>query len=193
MKTKFKGIKTASEYKRGEIAVNVIRLIGAGIAMGAAVAAPNVVQIIDMFDPKGHAERNRIWKAIKYLEERERVRIEDADGERIVMLTGAGKILLNDLVIEELQIDTPRMWDRKWRIVMFDIPMYRSRIRIPFREKLQDLGFLMYQKSVFVYPFECRNEVIAVAEHYGVREHIRYLTVEEMSNMREFVKKFDLV
>jgi CRISPR-associated endonuclease Cas2 len=85
------------------------------------------------------------------------------------------------------------MWDRKWRVVMFDIPMYKSRNRIPFREKIQDLGFAMYQKSVFVYPYECREEVLTVAEHYEVREYIRYLIVEEMSNMREFVKKFDLL
>lgn len=193
MKTKFRGIKTAAEYKRGEIAINVVRLIGAGVVLGAVIAAPNVVQIIDMFDPKGHTQRNRIWKAIKYLEEQERIKIEEIDGKRVVMLTQSGKLLLNDLTIEELQIETPRMWDRKWRVVMFDIPMFRSRTRIPFREKLQDLGFEMYQKSVFVYPHECRKEVLAVAEHYGVRDYIRYLTVEEMSNMREFVRKFDLV
>ena len=191
--TKFKGIKTAAEYKRGEIAVNILRLVGAGVVMGAAIMAPNVVQVVEMFDPKGRTQRNRIWKTIKYLEEHERLQIEEISGERILTLTTRGKLQLDNLAIEELQIRVPRIWDRKWRIVMFDIPMYKSRTRIPFREKLQDLGFEPYQKSVFVYPHECREEVLAIAEHYGVRDHIRYLTAEEMSHMREFVKKFDLL
>lgn len=193
MATKFKGIKTAAEYRRGEIARDILRLIGAGAVMGAVVAAPNVAQLLDMFDPKGRAQRNKIWKAIKYLESQERIRIAEEKGERTLVLTRQGQVALDELSIEELRVQPPRTWDRKWRIVMFDIPMYKSRNRIPFRAKIQDLGFEMYQKSVWVYPYECRQEVLMVAEHYEVREYIRYLTVEEMSNMREFVKKFDLL
>ena len=193
MKSKFKGIKTATEYKRGEIALDILRLVGAGVIMGAAVAAPNVFQVLGMFDPKGPEQRNRIWKTIKYLESKERVQIEERNGERILILTKRGKMVLDDVVIADIEIQRPRIWDQKWRIVMFDIPMHRLRTRIPFREKLQDLGFAMYQKSVFVYPYECREEIAAVAEHYGVRDHVQYLTVEEMSNMREYVRKFDLL
>ncbi len=193
MATKFKGIRTAAEYRRGEITRDILRLIGAGVVLGTAVVAPNVVQVLDVFDPKGRAQRNKIWKAIKYLESQERIRITEEDGERRLSLTNRGKVALHELSIDELSVQHPRMWDRKWRIVMFDIPMYKSRNRIPFREKIQDLGFAMYQKSVWVYPYECREEVLMVAEHYEVREYIRYMTVEEMSNMREFVKKFDLL
>lgn len=193
MTTKFKGIRTAAEYRRGEITRDILRLIGTGVVLGTAVVAPNVVQVLDVFDPKGRAQRNKIWKAIKYLESQERIRITEEDGERRLSLTNRGKEALHELSIDELSVQHPRMWDRKWRIVMFDIPMYKSRNRIPFREKIQDLGFAMYQKSVWVYPYECREEVLMVAEHYEVREYIRYMTVEEMSNMREFVKKFDLL
>ena len=193
MKTKFKGIKTAAEYKRGEITWDILRLVGAGVVIGTAIVAPNVVQVLDMFDPKGRAQRNKIWKAIKYLEEQERVEIEEINGERVIKLTRKGKIALDDLAIDELQVDNPSLWDRKWRVVLFDIPMHKSRTRVPFREKIQDLGLEMYQKSVFVYPYECRHEVMAVAEFYGVREYVCYMTVEQMSNMREFVRKFDLL
>lgn len=193
MATKFKGIKTAAEYRRGEITRDILRLIGAGVVLGTAVAAPNVMQVLDMFDPKGRAQRNKIWKAIKYLESQERIRITNQDGERMLVLTKRGQVALNELSIEELSVKPPRMWDRKWRVLMFDIPMYKSRNRIPFRAKIQDLGFAMYQKSVWVYPYECREEVLLIAEHYEVREYVRYMTVEEMSNMREFVKKFDLL
>lgn len=192
-KTIFKGIKKAEEYRRGEIAHDILRLVGAGVLMGAVVIAPNVAQVVDMFDPKGRTQRNRIWKAIKNLEQQERLRIEYKNGERYLVLTKRGQIALNDIAIEDLTIDPPRMWDRKWRIVMFDIPMHHSRARIPFREKLQDLGFETYQKSVFVHPFECREVVLTIAEHYGVRDFIRYMVAEEISHMREFVRKFDLL
>ena len=193
MKSKFKGIKTASEYRRGELSRDILRLIGAGVIVGTAIVAPNVLQVVDMFDPKGRAQRNRIWKAIKYLEECERITFVERDGERIVLLTKNGKVALDALSIDELSLQPSRMWDRKWRMVMFDIPMYKARARVPFREKLRDLGFEMYQKSVFVYPYECREEILAVAEYFDVREHVSYMLVEDMTHMREYVLKFDLL
>src|ERR1043166_9676937 len=68
-RTKFKGIKTATEYRRGELAKDILRLVAAGVVVGTAmVAAPNTLQLLDYFDPKGRRERNRIWNAIHYSE-----------------------------------------------------------------------------------------------------------------------------
>lgn len=194
MATHFKGIKKAEEYQRGELARDVLRVIAAGVVIGsAAVVAPNTLQVIDYFNPNGVTERRRIWRAIKYLEERNRVTIQKRGDLKVLLVTQQGKIALDEDSIWDLQIERPWRWDHKWRLIMFDLPVNYSRQRMPFRAKLVDFGFRVYQKSVFIYPYECRKEVFAVAEMYGVREYVRYIVAEEIADMHKFAKEFDLL
>jgi len=194
MGTRFKGIKTVSEYQRGELAKNILRLVGAGVVIGGAmVAAPNTVQLIDYLNPKGAHERSRIWKAIKYLEQKNRVSFEEQGPHTYVTLTKHGRLQLDEDAIWELVIEPPGRWDHKWRIVMFDLPSTHERVRQSFRLKLEDLGFRLYQRSVFIYPHECYEEVHMVAKWYGVDQYIRYIVATEINDMRQFVTLFDLL
>jgi CRISPR-associated endonuclease Cas2 len=194
MGTKFKGIKTAKEYRRGELTKDILRLVGAGVVVGgASIVAPNMIQLIDYFNPTGRTERQRLWKAIKYLEARNRLVIEEQNGEQYVRLTNHGRVHLDENSIWELAIDTPRRWDKKWRLVMFDFPTRYGNVRHAFRLKLEDMGFKMYQRSVFIYPHECVEEVHTIARWYGVDEYIRYIVAVEINDMRTFIKEFDLL
>jgi len=194
MGTKFKGIKTAREYRRGELAKDILRLVGAGVVIGgSAIIAPNTLQLIEYFDPKNRGERNRIWKTIKYLEEKNRISFEEANGKTFVLLTTSGKQRLNEEAVWDLTIDRPRKWDHKWRMVMFDLPAHHNKVRDVFRLKLEDLGFHLYQRSVFIYPFECHAEVHTIAQWYGIDEYIRYIVATEVHDMRKFAEIFDLL
>lgn len=192
MGTKFKGIKTAAEYRRGEITKDILRLVGAGVIMAGAIAAPNAVQLIDMFDPKSPRERNRIWKALKYLESKRHVELDNEGAHTFVRLTESGKRRLDEERIWEMTIQSPRRWDRKWRLVLFDIPARSETIRQSFRQKLEDFGLKLYQRSVFIYPHECYEQVTIVAKWYGVDMHVRYIVAEEINDARKFLKEFDL-
>jgi len=194
MGTKFKGIKTVAEYRRGEIGRDILRLIEAGvIEVGRNVTDPRVAQIIDTFTPKNSLERRRIWTTIKYLEAKNRISLEEHNGHTYAVLTERGRLQINEDAIWNLAIITPRRWDHKWRIVLFDIPRVYEKKRKPFRLKLEDLGFRMYQKSVFIYPYECHEEVHTIAKWYGVDKHIRYIVATEVHDMRHFVEIFDLL
>ena len=54
--------------------------------------------------------------------------------------------------------------DQKRRLVMFDFPARFERVRRPFRDKLTDFGLVSYQKSIFIYPYECQEEIRTLAE-----------------------------
>jgi DNA-binding transcriptional regulator PaaX len=193
MKTKFKGIKTAAQYERGELAKDLLRLVGAGIVAGVGVAAPNTLQLLDYLDPKGRTQRNKIWNSIRYLERHGDVEIRtEPDGKDYVYLTRQGKVRLDGDGIWELQLSKPRQWDRKWRLVLFDFPARVTR-RHEFRAKLEDFGFQMYQRSVFIYPHECREEVFAVAKWLELDDYIRYIVATDIHDMRYFVRAFDLL
>lgn len=191
-KVKFHGIRKAAEYERGELARDVLRVAAAGVIIGSVIVAPGLAQVIQYFDPKGPNERRRIWRAVKYLEEKNTLEIRVENGVEKIYLTHGGKVRLDEESIWDLQIQKPWRWDRKWRLVMFDLPARFEKTRRPFRNKLQDFGFVLYQKSVFIYPYECQKEILAVAELYGVGEYVRYAVAEEISDMRRFIKEFDL-
>lgn len=81
--------------------------------------------------------------------------------ERVVV-GGVPKFKLSSVGFKHFKREFPlyilqnRMWDRKWRIVIFDIPEDKRYIRDRLRIKLKELGFGMIQKSVWIsaYPFE---------------------------------------
>lgn len=50
-------------------------------------------------------------------------------------------------------------WDKKWRVVIFDIPERKRNQREGLRRKLKELGFGMLQESVWITPFPIANEL----------------------------------
>ena len=62
------------------------------------------------------------------------------DGKIIIKLTSLGKDFLGK----------DEEWDGKYRIVIWDIPEKKRRIRNLFRRRLKDWGFKGWQKSVWI-------------------------------------------
>jgi len=58
-----------------------------------------------------------------------------------------------------MEIKKTSQWDRKWRIVFFDIPEKHRRARDALREKLKEIGFREFQQSVFIQPYPCTDEI----------------------------------
>ncbi len=175
---------------RGALTKDLLRLVHAVSSKNAIVSTD---ELIGYFNPVGREARNRIWKTIKYLEEKNRIHIEHRGEEQYVYLTAEGRIKLNEDAIWEMVVRRPEEWDQKWRLVMFDLPSERDRHRHSFRVKLEDLGFKLYQRSVFIFPYECHEEIHTIAKWYGIDEHIRYIVATEVHDTRHFAKLFDLL
>ena len=176
---------------RGSLTKELLRIVHNVSSQKEVVPSTN--QLIDFFNPEGRDARNRIWKTIKYLEEKNRIHIEHRGEEQYVYLTAEGRIKLNEDAIWDMVVHKPRAWDQKWRLVMFDLPADNDRHRHSFRVKLEDLGFRLYQRSVFIFPYECHDEIHAIAKWYGINEHIRYIVATEVHDTRHFAKLFDLL
>ena len=53
-------------------------------------------------------------------------------------------------------------------MVIFDIPEKKRMVRDIIREHLKTIGFKKLQQSVFVFPYPCEQEILALADIYGV-------------------------
>lgn len=78
-------------------------------------------------------------------------------GKPYLRLTGQGKKkITRDFPLFSLQT---RRWDRKWRLIPYDIKEAKSWQRDSLREKLCQLGFRQLQKSVYISPQPIEEEL----------------------------------
>jgi DNA-binding transcriptional regulator PaaX len=118
--------------------------------------------------------------------------IEQKDGNTEIVLTEKGKLKTLKFKIDAIKIPKPLKWDKKWRVVMFDIPEKRRSGRNVLREKLREIGFKEIQKSVFVHPFPCLDEINFITEYFQLRNLVRYGEIINISNEEELKLKFKL-
>ena len=99
------------------------------------------------------------------------------------LFTEKGKKIVKEIQFDNLKIDKPKIWDGKWRIVIFDIPENeRRRMRDAMRQKLQKIGFYQMQKSVWVFPYPCEKEIRLLCEIFGVNSFVNMITSDKIYN-----------
>ena len=94
--------------------------------------------------------------------------------------------------IDHLEIKKPKQWDRQWRIVAFDIPEKYRRARWELNFRLRDLGFYPLQKSLFVFPYECRREIEFVAEYFFIRKYVTYIIAQTVDGEEHLKRIYHL-
>lgn len=112
------------------------------------------------------------------------------DKERFVELTPKGKQHLKNISLDKLTINRPSGWDGKWRVVIFDVPEEKKLKRDILRRKLKQLGFYQIQKSVYVYPFECTNEISILSKRLILRTSILIMISEIIQGEKGIIKSF---
>ncbi|MBI2052106.1 MAG: hypothetical protein HYT38_00300 [Candidatus Sungbacteria bacterium] len=117
---------------------------------------------------------------------------ENPDGSLTMILTERGKKKAITFNIDNMEIKKPKVWDKKWRMVLFDIPEKYKPIREVLRETLKRLGFYEYQKSVLAYPYPCQDEIDYIIEYFNMRPYVRIITVSALDNELHLKKLFEL-
>ncbi len=117
---------------------------------------------------------------------------EQADGTISLLLTGGGKQRALAYKLDELVVKKPQRWDGKWRLIIFDIPERFRKGRDALRMRLGQLGFIEFQRSVFVHPFECRDETDFLIEFYQLRPWVRYVVADFIDTDLHLRHKFHL-
>ena len=86
----------------------------------------------------------------------------------------------------------PKRWDRKWRILIFDIPEYRKGLRDKIRRTLGVIGFVRLQDSVWVYPHDCEDLIAFLKADFRVGKDMLYMIVEELEGDGHLKRHFGL-
>jgi DNA-binding transcriptional regulator PaaX len=150
---------------------------------------------------KLHQECDRLWYTIDRKQLYHLLRnlklnglvkiIKDSQNNEKIYLSEKGKNKWLQYQFRNLKIKGAKIWDKKWRIVLFDIPESKRKIRDALRKKLKNLGFLEFQKSVFIYPFPCKDEVNFIINFFNIEDNVFYLEAP-ISPDQNFRKHFNL-
>ncbi|MBI2100398.1 MAG: hypothetical protein HYT48_03630 [Candidatus Vogelbacteria bacterium] len=183
-----------SKFFRSERKRKFLLLLERGVALGLTRSVGKQKQIIKNLSKElRDIERRYLYRYIDaFYHERLVDYREHQDGSITVVLTEKGKQRTLRYQIEALAIAKPKRWDGRWRVVLFDIPENRRRIRDALRHKLKELGFCEWQKSVFVHPYPCFDELNFVIEFFEARPYVRLAEITKATNDSELRLHFDL-
>ncbi len=141
----------------------------------------------------GKIDRKRIYEAIRRLNQKRLVELIEKGDKLYIKITASGKQLVKNFDYDNLQLPRLKKWDKKWHLIIFDIPNEKRRERQVFSTKLKDLGFYPLQESVFIYPYDCRDEIDFICEFLSIGRYVNYCIVESLDKREGDLRRiFDL-
>lgn len=144
----------------------------------------------DDLDNLKSKDRYLINRSIKFLLDSQLVNVRESFDSIIVTISERGKNKAIKYNLDNLKIMPSKSWDKKWRLVIFDVPEEKKLARNAFQNKLKDLGFLQLQKSVYIYPFDCEKEIEWLRSYYEIREYVSYFVVLRVDREQDLIKQF---
>jgi len=133
----------------------------------------------------------RVHETVSRMRRKRLIEFREIRGKRYPRLTKRGEEHMRHLQTGVIQIAKPRVWDGKWRIVIFDIRENQSSVRTKVRRLLQQLGFLQLQKSVWVHPYDCEELIALIKADLHVGRNILYIiadVIEYDKPLRDYFK-----
>ena len=161
-----------------------------GILVVGAVA-PNVFSAFGRFGRhRRYFSRDDFEKKLNHFKRRGYVAVvEHGDSSKEIRLTKLGEDQLVRRAFGNFKVLTREKWDGRWRIVIFDVLEKHRWARDGLRKCLKNMGFCQFQKSVFAYPYPCREEIEFLRRLYDLGGHLRYIETD-MISFDEDLKKF---
>lgn len=95
-------------------------------------------------------------------------------------LTDKGCKQLNSWALQDYQIQKPKKWDERWRVLIFDIPERRKGLRDKVRRTLAAVGFEHLQDSVWIYPYDCEELVTLLKADFKIGKDMLYMIVDTL-------------
>ena len=180
----------------GIFAVKTVLVLAAiaGVLCIAAVA-PNVFVAFGRSrgGRRGFFNERDFKNGMRYLKNQGQIIVKNKQSNQFeISLTDTGRKVILKSAFDQLKIDKKKPWDRIWRIVAFDIPNKHKWARDGFRRKLLSLGFYRLQKSLFIIPFACGQELEFLAGIYNISGHIKLIKTQDINGDEEIKEFFGL-
>lgn len=180
--------KRAKKAKIRQIILESVKLTG---YIGIAAFAPKVFSQMKRMGLVTHPRQIESIKRSKdKLIEKGLLELKN---DRLSITQHGRRYLLKCLSLgDNKELNKKKKWDKKWRVIIFDIPETRRFDRDNIRQALISLGFLRLQDSVWVYPYNCEDLINLLKTDTETEKDVIYMIVDQVENDEQIKKHFDL-
>jgi DNA-binding transcriptional regulator PaaX len=179
----------------GRIQKAVLATLGVTGVLALGLVAPNAMKILRMFNIQKPRFGERIRRVATDLAARGLVVFVEKNRKKYLEITEKGKEMLAEIQDREELFRAkkkPKRWDKRWRLVVFDIPEHRRSVRNRLREMIVAFGFIKIQNSVWVYPYDCEELVTLLKSDLRIGREVLYAVVEKIENDKWLLRHFNL-
>lgn len=163
-------------------------VMAAGV-LSVALLAPNALKSLHRLGlmPKLR-EREYVVSSASKLVKKGLLRFNGRNYE----LTKAGEKILKLWSIHDFELKRPKKWDGKWRLIIFDIPEKKRKVRMRIPPLFTRAGLYRLQDSIWVYPHDCEDLIGLLKTEWGVGKEILYIIADEIENDKYLRTHFNL-
>ncbi|MBI4094001.1 CRISPR-associated endonuclease Cas2 [Candidatus Kaiserbacteria bacterium] len=187
--------KARRRTRRGLVERAIIGTLAVGGMLTITMMAPKVLSLLKRehldyvmpADPK-----QRLRETMSRMKRKGWIRFEQTGDKRYPRLTARGHKQIGQISLGTIAIRKPLRWDRRWRMVIFDIEERRKNDRAKIRYLLQKLGFLRLQNSVWVHPHDCEEIVALIKTDMRIGRNVLYVIADAIEFDRPLRQHFGL-
>ena len=136
--------KEADLSRKNEKLKRIILLLAKGVTLATVMATPKTAPVFANF-LRSNSDWNE-WKVfnvhylrntLKKLEKQKMVEVVNEGKHEVVKITNNGRKKILKFAVESIHVVKPLHWDRKWRLVFYDVLGGKRTIRDKFRSYLK--------------------------------------------------------
>lgn len=120
------------------------------------------------------------YNLVYYLKRKNFIKSANLQGKKAILITKSGldKAIRVSFKIKRKELKKRK--DGKWIMVIFDIPQNYKRKRDLLREILVNLGYKLFQHSVWVSPYDVSGKTEELLQFYYLDKFVRIFIIDEM-------------
>lgn len=171
----------------------LIALAASGVIVVAATSPFFLANLLRALKREKHYQHGSAYSAFYRLKKEGCFHIKKKNRQMYISLTEKGRKKAGRFQINHLAIKKPKRWDSKWRIIFFDVEEKHRSKREALRGFLKQLNLYQIQKSVWIHPYDCRDEVSLLRDFFGLTyRELRLIVSDDIGDDKEIRTYFNL-
>lgn len=181
---------------------DVLILLAAGTFLAASLVSPGLPMVarevlklkkeMDYSKKLKEWEKFNLWRLrqiIKRMQNSKYVEIKEQNGVPLVKITQKGRNKLLKYDIDKMRLDERKL-DGYWRLIIYDVKTAKRQNSETFRRAISKLNLLKLQKSVYLTPFRCEDEIEYLRQVFDIGNEVLILRVKNIENEQPYRRYF---
>lgn len=175
---------------------NVQHAVLAAIALTGLLTwtavVPNTLQLLQYLPKEKYNFHHRAKTAAGRLVAKGYAAWVEKDGKKYLRVTPAGRKVFAFEQAKVVLKNQKKKWDGRWRMIVFDVPERRRRIRVRLCTVMREIGFARLQDSVWVYPYDCEDFVALLKAELKIGNDVLYAIADTTEHDKGLQQQFNL-